>query len=258
MAMSIVDSFEMVQVDQRQAVMSPVVQMLQFTGGLTQEMPAVEQPGEFIGGDQVLELAHHPAQGVLMRLQGEATLAHALAHGLHVAGEQTQPDQQDEQHPHLQPGHARVHQLHAVGFDQHHGSEAEEGEGGAAHEHPRRQLEHAEQQDQYIEHHHHAARAVEQRQHRRLPRQCHQHLGFGQAGIVTTQVTPGKEQPEEHQLTAEHAQGQPGGGADGTEEKAIEHGEPADKRHHRVGSEGHGEAFEQEALQAALGSPASH
>lgn len=79
--MSIVDSFEMVQIDQRQAVMSPVVQMLQFAGGQTQEMATVEQPGELISGDQVLELAHHPAQGVLVRLQGEAALAHALAHG---------------------------------------------------------------------------------------------------------------------------------------------------------------------------------
>ncbi len=257
MTVSIVDSLEMVQIDQRQAMLPSGPHVLQLACGQAQEMPAVEQPGEFVGGHQVLQLPHHPAQGVLVRLQGETTLTHPLAHRLHVAGEQAQPDQQDEQHPDLQPGHARVHQQHAVGLDQHHRGEAEEGEQRAAHEHPGRQLEHTEQQDQHVEDHEDATRGVEEGQYRWLPGQRHQHLGLGQAGVVETQVAPGQKQPEKHQLAAHDAQGQPGRGRYGTDEEAVEHGKPTDERHHHVRAEGHGEAFEQQALQAALRSPRS-
>ena len=87
MAVAVVDLLEMVEVDQGQAMHLPRRQHGQLIGRQGQKVAAIEQPGQLIGGGQAFQLAHHPAQGVLVRLQGEAALAHALAQGLQVAGE---------------------------------------------------------------------------------------------------------------------------------------------------------------------------
>ena len=79
MAVQIVDALEMVEIDQRQTVNHTRLHVVEFAGSQTQKMPAVEQPGQLIGGHQIVELAHHAAQGVLMRLQGKPALAHALS-----------------------------------------------------------------------------------------------------------------------------------------------------------------------------------
>ncbi len=106
-AVAVVDPLEVIEVDQRQAVLPVRQQVFQRPAGHAHEMPAVEQTGEFVGGHQVFQLAHHAAQRVLVRLQGIAALAHALPHRLYVAGEQAQPDHYDEHHEHLQCSPAR-------------------------------------------------------------------------------------------------------------------------------------------------------
>ncbi|MNJ68782.1 hypothetical protein D3C77_650600 [compost metagenome] len=79
MPVQIVDAFEMVEVDQRQAMYDTGFHGVQLAGSQAQEMPAIEQACEFIGGHQVFELAQHAAQGVLVRLQGKTPLTHALS-----------------------------------------------------------------------------------------------------------------------------------------------------------------------------------
>ncbi|MNL30814.1 hypothetical protein D3C87_1525720 [compost metagenome] len=96
-------------------------------------MPAVEQAGHFIGGDEVFKLAHHPAQRVLMRLQGEASLAHTVSRCLDKTGIQHQPDQHHQQHAHLQRRQRRVGQLEVVALPQRDGAETEEHQQGTAH-----------------------------------------------------------------------------------------------------------------------------
>ncbi|MNF07001.1 hypothetical protein D3C80_2070750 [compost metagenome] len=81
---------------------------VQLAGSQAQEMPAVKQPGEFVGCHQAFELAHHSAQGVLMRLQGEPPLTHTLARHLDVTGVKHQPHEHHKQHAHLQQRQRRV------------------------------------------------------------------------------------------------------------------------------------------------------
>ncbi|MNY05979.1 hypothetical protein D3C86_1387180 [compost metagenome] len=88
-------------------------------------MPAIEQPRELVSGHLVFELAHHPAQRVLVRLQGKTPLAHTLSRGLDIAGIQHQPHQHDEQHADLQHRHGRVRQLEVVALPQRDRTETE-------------------------------------------------------------------------------------------------------------------------------------
>src|SRR5690606_17005860 len=194
MAVQVVDALEMIQVDQRQAVLAALAQVVQLAQGQAQEVPAVEQPGQLVGGDQALELTHHAAQGVLVRLQRVAALVHALTQGLYIAGEQAEPDQPDEQRAALQQGLARFGQAQLVALPQVEPGEGEEGDGGAAHEYPRAQLEYAEHQDDQVEHQQAATRAIELGQQRGVQEQADQDLRLGQAGVGETQVAPAAEQ----------------------------------------------------------------
>ncbi|SAJ33061.1 Uncharacterised protein [Enterobacter cloacae] len=182
-------------------------------------MPAVEQPGEFVGSHQVFQLAHHAAQRVLVRLQGIAALAHALPHRLYVAGEQAQPDHYDEHHEHLQCSPARQLETLLQGLYQVDAGKSDERQRRTAGEDPRRQLEHAEQQGQHVEHHEGAAQAVDVIEEIGQPGDRHQHLRLGQAGIGVTQVATAGEQPEEGQLASHH---QGGAGRRGGRRCAVE------------------------------------
>ncbi|MNN33056.1 hypothetical protein D3C81_1467940 [compost metagenome] len=79
MTVQVVDAFEVIEVDQSQAMHHTGVHSIELTGGQPEEMPAIEQPGQFVGCDEVFELAHHSAQRVLVCLQREAPLPHAMA-----------------------------------------------------------------------------------------------------------------------------------------------------------------------------------
>ena len=98
MAVDIVDPLEVIEVDQREARLMPLAQTTQVALGDAQKTSTVVQPSQLIGGGQVLQLPHHAAQGVLVRLQRIATLAHALAQAIYVTGEQAHPDQRHQQH----------------------------------------------------------------------------------------------------------------------------------------------------------------
>ncbi|MNH35671.1 hypothetical protein D3C79_963800 [compost metagenome] len=126
----------MVKVDQRQAMHDTGVHGVQFTGRQAQEMPTIEQARELVGGHQVFELAHHPAQRVLVRLQGKTPLAHALSRGLDIAGIQHQPHQHDEQHTDLQHRHGRVGQLEVIALPERDRTETEEHQQRATHKGP--------------------------------------------------------------------------------------------------------------------------
>ena len=134
----------MIQIEQRETVLTPMMQPLQFTTGKTQEVPAITQAGQLVRGGQVFQLTHHATQRVLMRLQGKTPLAHTLTHGLGVTGKQTQPHQHHGQHTRLHKGRARLIQLQGIGFIQVQAGKAEEGKQRATGEDPRRQLKHAE------------------------------------------------------------------------------------------------------------------
>lgn len=118
-------------------MLAAVAEVIQLAQGQAQEVAAIEQAGQLVGGHQVFQLPHHPAQGVPVRLQRITALAHALAQGLHVAGEQALPDQTDKQRAALQQGLPGVVHAQLVAFPQVEPGEGEEGDGGAAHEHPR-------------------------------------------------------------------------------------------------------------------------
>jgi len=188
MTVEIVDSLEMIQVDQRQPMHLLLVHGLQLATGNAQEMPAVEQPGQFIGGHQVFELAHHSAQRVLMRLQGKPALAHALPRGLDEARVNHQPRQHDQQNAGLQGGQRRIVQPEVVTVPQRDRAEAEKHQHRATHEGPPRQMKQAEQQDQHIEDQELAPRLLQMRDQPRLPAEAEQHLRFGQARVGEAQV----------------------------------------------------------------------
>ena len=241
-AMDIVDALEVVQVDQRQAVALPLTHFFQRAAGQTEEMSAVEQPGEFVGGHQVLELTHHAAQRVLVRLQRIPALAHALAQRLHVAGEQAQPGEYDEQHQQLQHGLRRQLQALLEGFVEVQPGEGDEGQRRTTGEHPGLQLEDAEQQDQHVEHHQRATRGIHVGQEQGVPDHRHQYLRLGHARVGEALVAPGEEQPAEHQLTAGDQQGAGQGKADGRTVELAEHGQPQQQQRQGIGPEGHAES----------------
>ncbi|MNY44946.1 hypothetical protein D3C86_1800160 [compost metagenome] len=135
-----------------------------------------------------------------MRLQGEATLAHTLTHGLHIAGEQAQPEHHAAQHADLQDGQTGIGQPVQKGFIKVQSGKAEKSDQRAARKHPGRQLEHAEQQDHHVDCQQGAAAIGKQAQQQRQPGQGHQHLRFGQAGVTKTQVLSGDKQAEKQQL----------------------------------------------------------
>ena len=167
-------------------------------------MPAIEQSGQLVGGHQVLELAHHPAQRVLVRLQGEAALTHAQSRGLDVAGVQFQPDQHDKQHAHLQHRQRRVGQLEVVALPQRDRAETEKHQQCAPRKRTTRQMKQPEQQNQHVEHQERAAGLIQIGNQPGLPAKPQQHLRLGQAGVGKTQVAAAVKHREQRRLADDH------------------------------------------------------
>ncbi|MNY21039.1 hypothetical protein D3C86_1545580 [compost metagenome] len=172
MPIVVIDAFEVIEIDQRQPVARAWLHHDQFTAGHAQEVPTVEQPCQFVGRHLILELPHHAPQGVLVRLQGIAPLAHALARGLDIARIQAQPCQHDEQGTDLDGCKPRVRHQANVGFDQIEAGETEEHHHRTAQENLALEVKQAKHQDHHIQHQKGATGGIEITQQAGLPRQC--------------------------------------------------------------------------------------
>ncbi len=150
MAVLVVDPFEMIQIDQGQPGLVPLAQPVHFGFGPLEEIPAIIETGQLIGGRQILQLPHHASQRLLMGLQGEAPLAHPLAQAIDITDEKAHPDQCDQQDAGLQDRSLGLDQAFELQVHQAQPNEAEKRQRGVTDEYLRRQ-EHREHQHQQVE-----------------------------------------------------------------------------------------------------------
>ena len=131
-------------------------------------------------------------------------------------------------------------QLLLRGFPQVEAEKTAEGKGRATGEDPRRQLEHAEQQDQHIEHQQGATAAVEQSQQIGQPATADQDLRLGHARITKAQVVVAAQQGKEQQLTEHHHRTTDQRHVQRRRQQVETHGQPEQRHGNAVSGHSHG------------------